>query len=72
VMYSISGTARNHKEPCQESRDPGEPAECHAWPGNPGSDVMNELGCCDDAAASLNLILVILATIQSRTFCHLV
>jgi hypothetical protein len=52
AVSSISGTARNHKEPCQESREPGEPAECRAWPGNPGSGVMNELGRCHDAAAS--------------------
>jgi hypothetical protein len=27
-MSSISGPARKNKEPCQESREPGEPAEC--------------------------------------------
>jgi hypothetical protein len=51
-VFSISGTARNHKEPCKESREPGEPAECRAWPGNPGLGVKNELGHCHDAAAS--------------------
>jgi hypothetical protein len=49
AVSSISVTARNHKEACQESR---EPAECHAWPGNPGSGEMNDLGCRPDAAAS--------------------
>jgi hypothetical protein len=34
------------------SWEPGEPAECRAWPGNPGSGVMNELGSYHDAAAS--------------------
>jgi hypothetical protein len=41
VVSSILGTVRNHTEPCQESRE----TECHAWLGNPGSGVMNELGC---------------------------
>jgi hypothetical protein len=35
VVSPISGTAGNHTEPCQESREPGEPTECRAWPGNP-------------------------------------
>jgi hypothetical protein len=52
LWCSISGAAINHKEPCKESREPDEPVECHAWPGNPGSGVMNELGHCHDAAAS--------------------
>jgi hypothetical protein len=51
-VSSISGTARNHKEPCQESREPGEFVECRAWLGNPGSGVMIELGHCHDAASS--------------------
>jgi hypothetical protein len=51
-VSSISGTARNHKEPCQENREPGQPSECHAWQEDPGSGVMNELGRCHDAAAS--------------------
>jgi hypothetical protein len=42
-VSSILGTAGNHKEPCQERREPGEPVECPAWPGNPGSGVINEL-----------------------------
>jgi hypothetical protein len=35
-----------------ESREHGEAAECRACPGNRGSDVMNELWHCHDAAAS--------------------
>jgi hypothetical protein len=43
---------RNHKEPCLESKVPGEPGEVHAWPRNLGSDTKNEWGRCNDANAS--------------------
>jgi hypothetical protein len=42
VTSSISGTARNHKQPCQESRESGKPAECCAGPGSSRASVMNE------------------------------
>jgi hypothetical protein len=42
----IWGTTRNHKEPCLESREPGEQLECRVWTGNSRSGVMNEPGHC--------------------------
>jgi hypothetical protein len=51
-MSSALGTARNHKEPCQKSKEPGEAMEYCDWPGNPGRCVINELGRCHNAAAS--------------------
>jgi hypothetical protein len=52
VASSIWGTTKNHKEPCLESREPGEQVECHVWPGNSGSGVMNEQGHCHDPTAN--------------------
>jgi hypothetical protein len=52
VASSILKTTRNHKKPCLESREPGEQLECHVWPGNSGSGVMNEPGHCHDAIAN--------------------
>jgi hypothetical protein len=31
-----------------ESREPGEQLECHVWPGNSESGVMNEPGYCHE------------------------
>jgi hypothetical protein len=49
VASSIWEKTRNHKEPCLESREPGEQLECGVWPGNSESGVMNDLGHCHDA-----------------------
>jgi hypothetical protein len=51
VLYDVCLQSREQPEITRKSREPGESAECRAWPGNPGS-VMNELGSYHDAAAS--------------------
>jgi hypothetical protein len=51
-VSSTLGKARNHKEPYQESKKLGEPAQCCDWPINPETGMMNELGRCHYAAAS--------------------
>ena len=43
AVSSSSGTTRNHKEPCQESRELGKSAECCAWSEKSGLSELNDV-----------------------------
>jgi hypothetical protein len=43
AAFSGGGTAKNHKEPCRESREPVEPQKCCVWPKTFESVARNEL-----------------------------
>jgi len=51
AAFSGGGKAKNHKEPCQESREPVEPQHCCVWPRKFESVLRYELVRCHDKDA---------------------